>query len=275
MPIAVPAAADGGPRPVTVAVTYELDGDDEVDRRRTVVRTLSVPVSDADLLAVTATNTTYRPGTDGRLRVTVENVGDRRLTDIEPRLSTTPPFASDAPGAYVDSLAPGESRTVAFPVTVAGDAVASTHSLPVNVTARTADGDTVRSETRDVPVTIVDTDLLAVTGVNATVPPDTDGHLDVRIENVGSVPLTDLTPGSTRHRRSRARDRGATCHGSLPASRRSSPSSSRSPRTRSPAPSRSGSTSRRRRQTTTPSGRGHTRWRCASSARSAREVRSS
>ena len=194
VPIAVPATADGGPRPVTVAVTYELDSDGEVDRRRTVVRTLSVPVSDEDLLAVTATNTTYRPGTDGRLRVTVENVGDRRLTDIEPRLSATPPFASDAPGAYVDSLAPGESRAVAFPMTVAGDAVASTHSLPVNVTATTADGDTVRSGTQDVPVTIVDTDLLAVTAVNATIPPDTDGHLDVRVENVGSVTLTDLTP---------------------------------------------------------------------------------
>ncbi|MFC7248335.1 COG1361 S-layer family protein [Halomicroarcula sp. GCM10025324] len=193
-PVAVSAAADGGPRPVTVGVEYRLDADTADQRRQRDVQVLSVPVADDDLLSLSAVNATYTPGTEGNLRVRVQNVGDRPLHDVEPRLGASPPFASEVPQAFVESLGPGESATVAFDLSVSPDAVSNTHALPVNVTARTEANRAVRTGPLTVPVTVVDRDLFSVTGVNTTVAPDSETQIRVRVENVGDKPLRDVKP---------------------------------------------------------------------------------
>ncbi|MEF8857130.1 MAG: hypothetical protein V5A16_06880 [Haloplanus sp.] len=68
----------------------------------------------------------------------------------------------------MDELRPNESATLAFELTVSEDAVPTQSSVRLNVTADRPDGETIRLDTYDVPVTVVDetgpTDVVVLVG---------------------------------------------------------------------------------------------------------------
>jgi hypothetical protein len=92
--------------------------------------------TDEELFEVESVNATFGIDTTNRLQVRITNNGDERLTDIHARIAPTPPYESESPSSFIPSLDPGESATVTFEVTTPEDAVPTTDALPINVTAR-------------------------------------------------------------------------------------------------------------------------------------------
>jgi hypothetical protein len=152
--VVVPESADAGPRPFTLAVEYE-DAEGDV-RTGDPVRFRRPVAPERDRFRFEPVNATVVVDTDNRVTVRVTNVGDERLRDVNARLDAAPPFTSEGPESYVPALAPDESATLAFQLTVSEDAVANVHAVPVNVTAETPDGDTITSGPYLVPVTVVE-----------------------------------------------------------------------------------------------------------------------
>jgi|GEM_PF-2948585 len=153
IPVTVPPDAREGQRSMGLALEYE-SGDGSAERRTAGSRVVTVPVTDADVVALRGVNASVLVDSDDRLEVAVENVGDRELREVEASLAPRPPFSSASPTAFVGRLGPGESKTVGFHLSVSDDAVESTQALPVNVTAETADGDRLHAGTHRVAVDV-------------------------------------------------------------------------------------------------------------------------
>ncbi|GAB6860456.1 COG1361 S-layer family protein [Haloplanus litoreus] len=129
------------------------------DDRRT--RQVSEPLEpsariapERDWLSVTRGETTFDIDTDNRMTVRIRNVEDVTLTDVVARLAISEPFASESRVAYVDRLAPNETATLAFGLTVSEDAVPTQSSVRMNVTADRPDGETIDAGAYEVPVTV-------------------------------------------------------------------------------------------------------------------------
>ncbi|MDQ2074486.1 hypothetical protein RBH20_18295 [Haloarcula sp. H-GB4] len=151
---AVAPTGEAGPRPFDVTVRYEGPSGD--DRQSAPLQVRGEVAPQPDRLAFEAVNASYGIDTSNRLRVRATNVGDTRLEDVRVTLVTAPPFTSESPGAFVSALNPGETATLGFELTVSEDAVESTHAVAFNATAKTADGDVVRTEPSLVPVAIAE-----------------------------------------------------------------------------------------------------------------------
>lgn len=150
----VPPTAQSGPRSVSLTVDYETeDGNARTSEPLRLTRTVGPEV---DRLAVEPVNATFDVDSSNRLAVRLTNVGDEPLADLDARLLADAPFTSDAPTSFVPTLAPGESTTVYFELTVSEDAVANTHAVVVNITGETADDDAFSSGPHAVPVSVVE-----------------------------------------------------------------------------------------------------------------------
>ncbi|MFB6131395.1 MAG: COG1361 S-layer family protein [Salinigranum sp.] len=152
--VGVDAAADAGPRPFTATVEYvDARGD---ARTSDPVRFQRRVAPERERFRVDPVNTTVQVDTDNRITVTVTNVGDVPLRDVDARMTAGPPFTSEASESYVGRLRPGASTRMAFQVTVSEDAVANTQAVAVNLTAKTPDGKTVVAGPYMVPVTVTE-----------------------------------------------------------------------------------------------------------------------
>ncbi|SDM91046.1 Uncharacterized conserved protein [Halogranum gelatinilyticum] len=166
----VPRTAESGPRSVSLTVTHETE---DGNARTSEPLRLTRPVGpEVDRLAVEPVNATFDVDSGNRLAVRLTNVGDEPLSELDARLLADAPFTSDAPTSYVASLAPGESATVYFELTVSEDAVANTHAVVVNVTGETIDDDPFTSGPHAVAVSVVE--------------PET-GNSDVEVLGLGIV----------------------------------------------------------------------------------------
>ena len=137
--LAVPDAEDAGPRELSFAVRYVGP-----DGRTVVTDPLRATVrvgERRDRFRIEARDPTFTVDSDGRLAVRVTNTGAEAASDLELGLNATDPLSSDAPTAFVPELAPGESTTVGFALTVSSDAVASTYPAAVTVRYRTPTGE--------------------------------------------------------------------------------------------------------------------------------------
>jgi hypothetical protein len=87
---------------------------------------------------------------------------------VEVSLNATDPLSSDAPTAFVPRLAPNESATVGFALTVSSDAVASTYPARVTVRYELPDGEVQTARATPVGVEVRErepTEPLLVAGV--------------------------------------------------------------------------------------------------------------
>ena len=151
---AVSDDATPGVRPFSMVVEYETD-DGSVETSDPVRVTGEVR-PDRELFRVESRNATFAPDSTNRLEVVVTNTGDAARRDVVVELAPTPPFTSVGPQAYVPSLSPGESATVAFELSVDEDAVPSTHSTRLNVTSETEGSPTEMTDTYRVRVDVAE-----------------------------------------------------------------------------------------------------------------------
>ncbi|WP_435062790.1 COG1361 S-layer family protein [Halobaculum sp. EA56] len=170
--VEVSDAAEAGPRQFTLRVQYR----DTEDTRRTS-DPIDAPASVApprDEFAVEAVNGTLAVGEGGRLELRVTNARNETVSDVSAKLFLDAPLSSSDDEGFVPELAPGETATVRFDVSMAGSAtVGKTYPVKVDFQYDTADGDTLISDTYQVPVTAGEPTgsdvpfllLVAVTGV--------------------------------------------------------------------------------------------------------------
>ncbi|MFB6125135.1 MAG: COG1361 S-layer family protein [Halanaeroarchaeum sp.] len=143
--------AVSGDRQFTVTVQYDRAGrtyrSDPIQVRRGID-------AGTDVLRFAPVNNTFAIDESNRFVVRVTNTGQETLTDLHARLGVRPPYESDGPTAYVESLAPGESALLRFEVTTPSDAVETRDALPLVVNATAPDNRAVVSGPNYVPFEI-------------------------------------------------------------------------------------------------------------------------
>lgn len=168
--LGVAPGASPGARQFDATVQYSRD-DGQTYRSDTTAFTATFP-TDEDVFTVESVNSTFGIDTTNELRVRIRNEGDEPLTDVYARLMALPPYRSQSPTAYVNRLEPGQSAVMTFEVTTPEDAVPTDDALRLNVTAETADDETLVTGPYLVPITVAtpgttasDTTALAVGAV--------------------------------------------------------------------------------------------------------------
>lgn len=147
-------AASAGDRQLNLTVRYRDAGGDR--RSSATIEPTVTVAAGRDRLAVAADESTLEIDTDNRLVVSVRNTGAEPLRNLRLGLQASDPFSSEASTSFVERLAPNETATVAFGVTVSDDAVATQSAVTLNATAERADGRRVDAGSYAVPVTVVE-----------------------------------------------------------------------------------------------------------------------
>jgi hypothetical protein len=167
--VSVSEDADPGSHLFTASVEYE-NADGDVRRTGSPLRQ-SLPVGpEQAVLAVRDVNASLHSGRDGVVRVTVENTGDRPLTDANAKLFVNDPLSSSDNGAFLGRLDPGETATAVFTVSPSGDTVVKEYAGTVEVRYEDASGDTELSD-----------------GLQVGIPVESDG---------GGLPIPLVTAGA-------------------------------------------------------------------------------
>lgn len=145
-------SASPGPRQIALRVTYRSEdgatraGDPIAQRVRIGPET--------DQFGVSGVDTQVQVGKSGRLRVKVTNNGTDPVTDVSAKLFTDAPVSASDDEAFVERLAPGESVTLTFGVSMGGGAIADkTYPVKMDFQYDDADGDRRISDAFRVPVT--------------------------------------------------------------------------------------------------------------------------
>lgn len=150
--VSVSEAASAGPRQFDVLVSYR---DDAGERRQLDPLEIRVAIGEEQpTFAVEPADASLRAGSSGTLRVTITNRESQRLSDVSVKLYANDPISADDDEAFVASLKPGESVTLVFGVSVAGDALEKSYPVKFDVRYDDADGDTHVSDTYQVPVQV-------------------------------------------------------------------------------------------------------------------------
>jgi hypothetical protein len=151
--VAVANTTTAGPRSLELGISYRdalgdrrTTGDDhaaavEIDPRR-------------DTFTASPIDATFAVDSDGVLTVGLTNADDAPVSAVNARITPTGPVESDDPATFVGDLAPGETVTLRFQLTVTNDAIPKTTPVPLSVTYRTESG-TPRIEETTVPVEVV------------------------------------------------------------------------------------------------------------------------
>ncbi|HUK38111.1 MAG TPA: S-layer protein [Methanomicrobiales archaeon] len=138
--------------PVDVHVDY-TDFEGEPASSDTV--TVGVPVGGKIDFAVTSPPPQVSPGQNAILEVTYKNVGSATVHSAEARISAVDPFTSNDDTAYIGDLAPGESGTAHYAVSIAPGATVKSYGLDSEIRYRDALDNSQISDTIKVPVDVV------------------------------------------------------------------------------------------------------------------------
>lgn len=129
-PIEVSDSAESGPRQFSFVVTY-TNGDDQ--QRKSDPLDAQVGVGpQRDRFAVSAVDASVVSGGSGTVTVKVTNNGDVPVTNVNAKVFANDPLSTTNDQAFVNSLAPGESTTLKFGVSVSSGALAKTYPLELD-----------------------------------------------------------------------------------------------------------------------------------------------
>jgi len=145
-------AATAGPRQFTLRVRYD-DGDGTTSRSGPLyVRGSVEPQRKA--FSVSTAGANFTSGGSGELVLQVRNNGNQPVRDVSAKLFADDPVSANDDEAYVQRLAPGETTTVTFTISVGGGALRKAYPVSVDFQYDEPDGDTKLSDTYRVPVTV-------------------------------------------------------------------------------------------------------------------------
>ena len=167
--VEVSESAAGGPRQLDFSVRYR-DRNNEVVESDQIDARIDVGPK-RDTFAVVPANATLEAGGSGQLRLEVTNQGDEPLSDISAKLFANDPIATSDDEAFIARLDPGESDTIVFGVSAAGTALEKSYPVSLDFQYDDADGDTLLSNTYQVPVQVTEPEddggppILLVVGV--------------------------------------------------------------------------------------------------------------
>jgi len=138
--------------PVDVHVDYtNFEGDPASSDTVTV----GVPVGGKIDFTVTSPPPQVNPGQNAVLMVTYKNTGSATVHSAEARISAVDPFTSNDDTAYIGDLAPGETGTARYDVTVAPGATLKSYGLDSEIRYRDALDNSQISDTIKVQVDVV------------------------------------------------------------------------------------------------------------------------
>lgn len=151
-PVTVTDSADAGPYQFAYSVSYEdRNGNDQ---QSNTLNTRIQIAEQRDVFDVTGVNTSLQVGSSDTLELQLTNNGDATLRNINAKAFVDDPLSASSDEAFVPSLEPGESTTIVFEVSATGGAVAQPRPLELDFQYQEPDGDTVLSDTYQVPVTL-------------------------------------------------------------------------------------------------------------------------
>jgi hypothetical protein len=139
--------------PADVHVEY-MDSEGDMANSDTI--TVGVPVGEKIDFAITSPDPEVRPGQKVALEVTYKNIGSAAVRSAEARISAVDPFTSNDDTAYLGDIAPGESRTALYEVTVASGATPKIYGLDSEIRYRDALDNSQISDTIKVQVGVVE-----------------------------------------------------------------------------------------------------------------------
>jgi len=150
--VEVSESAAGGPRQLSFTVRYR-DADNAVTESDPIDARVDVG-ADRATFAVNPVSATLQPGGSGLLELEVTNQGDEPVTAVSAKLFANSPLSTSDDEAFIDRLEPGQTETITFAVSAGGSALAKTYPVSMDFQYDDADGDTLLSDTYQIPVTV-------------------------------------------------------------------------------------------------------------------------
>lgn len=150
--IEVSESASGGPRQLSFTVRYR-DADNEVTESDSIDARVDVG-PDRATFAVEPVSATLQAGGSGLLELEVTNQGEEPVTSVSAKLFASTPLSTSDDEAFINRLEPGQTETITFAISAGGSALSKSYPVSMDFQYDDADGDTLLSDTYQVPVTI-------------------------------------------------------------------------------------------------------------------------
>jgi hypothetical protein len=148
----VSESADVGNRQVSLSVRYrDSNGKSHVSDPIDVVLSVSPKL---DVFEVSTTSSTFSPGRSGLLVLNVTNLTDETIRDISAKVFPESPITANDDTAFIPQLSAGESTEIIFDISLSGTALDKIYPLDLDFQYDTQSGDTLLSDTYQVPVEV-------------------------------------------------------------------------------------------------------------------------
>lgn len=149
--VAASSDASGSSYPMNIAVTYENSEGDKVTSK---LVTIGIPVGEEITFEVISEAYVMYPAEKGTIEVVYKNTGGATAYDATSRISAVDPFTSNDDTAYLGDLAPGETATAYYQVSVSDDATIKTYGLDTEIRYKDSLKNSVISDPMKAEVTI-------------------------------------------------------------------------------------------------------------------------
>ncbi len=149
--VAASTDASGSSYPVNIAITYENSDGDKVTSK---LVTIGVPVGGEITFEVVSESYMMHPAEKGTIEVVYKNTGDAIAYDATSRISAVDPFTSNDDTAYLGDMAPGETATAYYQVSVSDDATIKAYGMDTEIRYKDSLKNSIISEPMKAKVTI-------------------------------------------------------------------------------------------------------------------------
>ncbi|MFC7228021.1 hypothetical protein N0B31_11465 [Salinirubellus salinus] len=151
-PVDVTSSAAAIAKQLSVTVEYRNADDDA--RQSGPVSTQVEVAPEQRVFALEGVSTQLEAGSEGTVELQLTNNRDEEVRNINAQLFVDSPLSASTDEAYVPSLASGDSTTIAFDLSVAGDAPARNQPVELDFQYDESDGDTKLTDTYQLPIDV-------------------------------------------------------------------------------------------------------------------------
>lgn len=149
--VAASTDASGSSYPIGIAVSYE---NSEGDKSSSKLVTIGVPVGEKITFEVVSDAYVMYPAEKGTIEVVYKNTGGATAYDATSRISAVDPFTSNDDTAYLGDMAPGETATAYYHVSVSDDATIKEYGLDTEIRYKDSLKNSVISDPMKAEVTV-------------------------------------------------------------------------------------------------------------------------